>query len=104
MVAFYEHPALISVALNTVWLGGLHKYLDDTIEAFTVLISLAATAIHSALSEHLNGIYDVIDFSPAKTEGVYKRILIRLLDSCSHPYLSRLKNLLTERGNSLVCS
>jgi hypothetical protein len=78
---FFEHPALVSVLLNTVWLGGLHHLLDNTIDVFACLISLTGSAIYSALLEHAHGKYEQIDFSPAKTEEVYQNLWASLLEN-----------------------
>ena len=90
---------LTSIILDTIWLGGWRHCLLDTNDAFAHAISLSAVAIHSALSEHIRGIYEPVDFSPTNMEPVYNRILTLLL---AHPSLPFLRERLARRGDSLI--
>ncbi|KAG9309865.1 hypothetical protein JVU11DRAFT_10248 [Chiua virens] len=72
-------------------------------DMFACLVSLATSAIHSALSEHTHGKYEPIEFSCAKTKEVYKRLLNSLSTEpvlCNQLYL--LKGAITQHGLSLI--
>ena len=82
-----------------MWLGGLCHYLHDTSDAFAHAIALSAVAIHSALSEHIGGTHETVDFSPTNTESIYDNILTSLL---ALPSLASLKANLALWGDSLI--
>lgn len=89
--------------LNTVWLGGLHHLVGNTIEAFACLVSLAGSAIYSTLLEHANGKYEQVDFSPAKTEEVYQNLRTSMLENAIfRNQLYVLQEVITQRGSSLL--
>ena len=87
--------------LNGVWLGGLHSCVDNTPSSFFHVVSLAASAIYSALSEHLDSKFRLVEFSPARTEGIYTQVL-SLLNCSSSEQLNFLKERIRAHNDSLV--
>lgn len=97
----FKHPALVSVILNMVWLGGLHRALEDTIEGFAHLVSLMAAVLHLVLSKHTNGAHKVVEFSPTNTD-IYQRVLTSLLADTFRSQITLLRDQIIQRGNSLL--
>ena len=92
----------ILVLLNAIWLSGLHSYIDDTPSSFSHIISLAASAIYSALLEHSDGMFRVVEFLPAKSKDTYMQVLSLLCHPIWYEQLNLLKEKIRDHGHSLV--
>ncbi|KIK97445.1 hypothetical protein PAXRUDRAFT_10168 [Paxillus rubicundulus Ve08.2h10] len=88
--SLFEHEGLISLLIDAIWLGGLHEHVEDTVDAFIHVVSLAGAALFSSFNEHREGIFQAIDFSPVTSGVVYQEMIhafmadIGMLDGLTH--------------------
>ncbi|KAH7913502.1 hypothetical protein BJ138DRAFT_1220589 [Hygrophoropsis aurantiaca] len=109
IVHLFEHEGVTSLLIDVIWLGGLHRYIQNSMECFIHTLALAGSAICCALMEHKDGTFKPIEFSASSFQKTYEDLIkylttVVLVNPDLRLGLEHLKDLVYQRGQSLIVS